>query len=127
MAAVADGAVVGADGDGKVFAITRPTSGEYLNETTFLISPGALDQIQFAHHSGNISRLALLTDGLQMVAMKVADGEPHAPFLAPLFRFIAAAEDEAKGRANLETFLASERVQSRADDDLTLLLAAVVP
>ena len=126
-AQIGDGSVVGADGDGKILAILRPVSGEYLNETTFLISPGALKQIQFALHAGKISRLAMLTDGLQMLALKVADGTPHAPFFEPLFRFIAAAEDEEKGRANLAAFLASDRVQSRADDDLTLLLAAVVP
>ena len=114
---VGDGSVVGADGDGAVFSILRPVSGEYLNETTFLISPGALEQIQFARHTGKISRLAMLTDGLQMLALKVADGTPHAPFFEPLFRFIAAAEDEEKGRASLAAFLASDRVQAKADDD----------
>jgi hypothetical protein len=126
-AQIGDGAVVFADGEGKILALLRPVAGEYLNETTFLVSSGALDQIQFAWRAGEISRLALLTDGLQMLALKAADGEPHAPFFAPLFAFIAAAEDEAKGRAGLASFLGSDRVRSRADDDLTLLLAAVVP
>ena len=43
-----------------------------------------------------------------------------------MFRFIAAAEDEVKANADLAAFLGSGRVQSRADDDLTLLLAALV-
>jgi hypothetical protein len=123
---VGDGAVVLADGQGKIHALLRPMSGEYLNETTFLNSPGALDQLQFAWYGDGVSRLAMLTDGLQMLALKVADGEPHAPFFEPLFRFIATTEDEGKGEADLAAFLGSERVQARADDDLTLLLAAVV-
>jgi hypothetical protein len=126
-AQIGDGAVVVADRDGKIFALLRPVAGEYLNETTFLISPAALDQIQFACHTGEISRLALLTDGLQMIALNIADGEPHAPFFTPFFGFIAAAEDEAKGREELAAFLGSNRVQLRTDDDLTLLLGAVVP
>ena len=126
-AQIGDGAVVFADGEGRILPLLRPVAGEYLNETTFLVSSGALDQIQFAWRGGEISRLALLTDGLQMLALKAVDGEPHAPFFAPLFAFTAAAEDEAKGRASLASFLGSDRVQSRADDDLTLLLAAVVP
>jgi len=123
---VGDGAVVAADADGKVLSLLRPMSGEYLNETTFLISPDALAQLQFAWHDRGVSRLALLTDGLQMLALKVADGEPHAPFFEPLFRFIATTEDEGKGEADLAAFLGSERVQARTDDDLTLLLAAAV-
>jgi len=126
-AQIGDGAVVLADGEGSILALLRPVAGEYLNETTFLISPGALDQIQFAWRAGEISRIALLTDGLQMLALKAANGEPHTPFFAPLFSFVAAAQDEAKSRASLADFLGSDRVQSRADDDLTLLLAAVVP
>ena len=126
-AQIGDGAVVFADGEGKIMALLRPVSGEYLNETTFIVTAGALDQIQFGWRAGEISRLALLTDGLQMLALKAADGEPHAPFFAPLFAFIATTEDEAKGRASLASFLGSDRVQSRADDDLTLVLAAVVP
>jgi hypothetical protein len=126
-AQIGDGAVVVADAEGTILALLRPVSGEYLNETTFLVSSGALDQIQYAWREGGISRLALMTDGLQMLALKSSNGEPHAPFFAPLFAFIAAAVDESKGRASLESFLGSDRVQSRADDDLTLLLAAVVP
>jgi hypothetical protein len=126
-AQIGDGAVVFADGGGKISTLLRPMAGEYLNETTFLVSYGALDQMQFAWRAGEISRLALLTDGLQMLALKAADGEPHAPFFTPLFAFTAAAEDEEKGCAGLASFLGSDRVRSRADDDLTLLLAAVVP
>jgi hypothetical protein len=125
-AQIGDGSVVGADGDGRILSLLRPIAGEYLNETTFLVSAGALDEIQFAWHEGKFPRLAMLTDGLQMLALKILDGAPHAPFFEPLFRFIATAEDEEKGRANLTAFLGSERVQTRADDDLTLLLAAIV-
>jgi len=125
-AQVGDGSVVAADGQGKILSLLRPIAGEYLNETTFLISPGALDELQFAWHGEGVARLAMLTDGLQMLALKVADGEPHAPFFEPLFRFIGMAEDEGKGQADLAAFLGSDRVQARTDDDLTLLLAAVV-
>ena len=123
---VGDGAVVVADGEGKVRSLLRPISGEYHNETTFLISPGALDELQFTWLGEGVSRLAMLTDGLQMLALKVADGEPHAPFFEPLFRFIGTAGDEGKSEADLAAFLGSDRVKARTDDDVTLLLAAAV-
>ena len=39
-AQVGDGAIV-ADAEGNVVGLTAPASGEYLNETVFLVSPGA--------------------------------------------------------------------------------------
>jgi hypothetical protein len=51
-------------------------------------------------------------------------GEPHPPLFTPLFRFVEAVEDREIAQAQLLAFLGGERVTQRADDDLTLLLAA---
>ena len=85
-AQVGDGAVVVADEAGGIVALTRPSSGEYLNETTFLVTDGALDRLQCAEWRGTVSHLAALTDGLQMLALKLPGGDPHPGFFAPLFR-----------------------------------------
>jgi hypothetical protein len=49
----------------------------------------------------------------------------HAPFFAPLFKFIAEAKDLDVANQELTGFLRSPRVCDRTDDDLTLLLAAL--
>lgn len=118
---VGDGAAVAGDDAGALFTLTSPQSGEYINETFFLASPEALDSAQFAFRRGRISQLALLSDGLQLLALKMPAGEPHAPFFAPLFRF--AAECGEDGQQQLQSFLRSPRIADRSDDDLTLLLA----
>jgi hypothetical protein len=119
---VGDGAAVIGVSDGAIVALTKPQSGEYINETTFLVSADYLSATQFAFWQGHAQHVAVFSDGLQMLALKLPAGEPHAPFFAPLFRFIENAEKDAPEQ--LAAFLRSPRITARADDDLTLLLAA---
>lgn len=125
-AQVGDGAVVAEDEDGAMHALTLPPRSEFANETVFLTSPGALAGAATAAWARPARRVALFTDGLQGLALRLPPGEPHAPFFAPLFRFAAeageAGEEDDAGAA-LSAFLSGPRVTARADDDLTLLLA----
>ena len=124
---IGDGAVVAREIDGEPFAVTRPAPGEYLNETVFLTSAGALESASFAIRHGPVDRLAVLTDGLQMLALRMPSGDPHPGFFDPLFRFVAESTDTDATDKTLATFLDSTRVRERADDDLTLVLAACLP
>jgi hypothetical protein len=125
-AQVGDGAAVLQNSEGQLVAFTAPQQGEYVNETTFLISPDYLNTAQFRHTRGRFSHAALFSDGLQRLALKLPEGEPHAPFFAPLFGFIAQASEVVAEQRNeqLAAFLQSPRITERADDDLTLVLAA---
>jgi hypothetical protein len=124
---IGDGAVVAQEEGGVTFAVTRPAPSEYLNETTFLVSPGAIDGASFALWRGDLARIAALTDGLQMLALRMPGGDPHQGFFDPLFRFVAVTGNPVEREAALRTFLDSARVRERADDDLTLFLAACGP
>jgi hypothetical protein len=127
-AQVGDGAVVVRDRDGGLTALTTVDGGgEYLNETVFLTSPGALGGLSMQAFDGAPTHVALLTDGLQMLALKMPGREPHLPFFDPLFRFAGAQGDPAGAAERLAAFLAGPRVSARADDDLTLVVAAVNP
>lgn len=123
-AQIGDGGVVVGDDEGNVIGLTAPQSGEYINETTFLTSPDSLSAAQVVFWPGNPRNVALFSDGLQMLALKMPGGEPYPPFFSPLFRFLVNATDGAQEQ--LAAFLRSPRVTERADDDLTLLLAARV-
>ena len=123
-AQVGDGAVVLGDGKDRPLALTAPRVGEYINETTFLASPGALEGVQVALWRGTPLYLSVFSDGLQMIALKMPGGVPHAPFFGPLFRFVDQATDEEEARGKLIDFLCSRRIRERTDDDLTLLIAA---
>ena len=124
---VGDGAVVARFAGQGLTALTRPPRTEHLNETTFLTSDGSLSELQFALCDEPALGLALLSDGLQMLALKMPQGEPHAPFFAPLLRFTAGAAEPARADEQLQAFLQSPGVVQRTDDDVTLLLAVREP
>ncbi len=122
-AQVGDGAVVGRLADDSFRAVTRPPAQEYVNETTFLTSANPFGQASFAVLREPLTGLALFSDGLQMLALKMPEGTPHAPFFTPLLRFVAEVKDPNATEGQLRRFLQSPRVTDRADDDLTLVLA----
>jgi hypothetical protein len=118
--AVGDGAAVVADADGRLVVPLPPDRGEFRNETVFVTSDGWEQAIRTASvPSADVTGLALLTDGLELLALDVASGTPHPPFFAPLLQFAAAGG----AAAELVAFVGSERVRTRTDDDCTLVLA----
>ncbi len=125
VAQVGDGAAIVCDDAGEVGALTVPQNGEYLNETEFLVAPQALESIQWAVRRGEPAHVAVLSDGLEMLALKMPDGVPHQPFFDPLFRFMADVGGEQEANRQLQEFLGSTRIRERTDDDVTLLLASV--
>jgi len=120
---IGDGAVVAEDEDGRLWTATRLQRGEYANETHFLTEEGALDQVSIEVFERPVRALAVLSDGLVRLALKLPDQEPHAPFFQPLFRFAGAVEDGEQAASQLAGFLDSERVNARTDDDKSLVLA----
>jgi serine/threonine protein phosphatase PrpC len=125
VAQIGDGSVVVSDEEGKLRSLTKPQSGEYINETIFLIAPGALELMQTEVYRGRVKHLAAFTDGLQRLALKLPENEPHEPFFQPLFRFIENVTEEAEAEEQLTAFLSSPRLRERTEDDLTLLLATL--
>ena len=67
-----------------------------------------------------------MTDGLERLALRFDTQTPHVPFFDPFFRAIRAAKDYTGLNDALQTFLASEPVRERSDDDKTLILASFV-
>jgi Protein phosphatase 2C len=124
VAQIGDGAAVAGDSAGNAIALTVPPCGEYINETVFLTSPNAVETAQFHVRREKMAHLAVFSDGLQMLALKIPEGTPHGPFFAPLFQFASSITNEEDAKQQLESFLRSPRVSERTDDDLTLLLAS---
>jgi hypothetical protein len=120
-----DGAVVACLPDGSLRALTQPAGGEFANDTLFVTAPDAMEAAQRVVWEGTARHLAVFTDGLQALALKIPGHEPHAPFFAPLFAFAAEVADAAEAEAEMCAFLSGPRVTARSDDDLTLVLATL--
>lgn len=126
VAQIGDGVAVVGDITGQIIALTTPQRGEYVNETIFLVSPNALESAQINVWHGAAANVAVLSDGLQMLALEFPLDIPHRPFFSPLFNFVSDVTNEAEAKEQLVAFLRSDRLTKRTDDDLTLLLATLL-
>jgi hypothetical protein len=100
-----------------------PSSGEYVNTTHFVTDARFEQNIEFEWRDQQIDEVAVLTDGLQRLALDFHAGRPHVPFFAPIFESLRSCPDPLQLRAPLRTFLESPQVEERTDDDKTLILA----
>lgn len=106
-----------------------PQKGEYANVTRFLVDDDAPSRIEVAELRCGITGIALMTDGLEPLALHYESRTVHSPFFegfARPLRSSALPDGPVKLSAQLEAFLISDKVTARADDDLTLVLATFV-
>jgi hypothetical protein len=123
IAQLGDGAVVARDAEGDLFTASQQQRGEYANETYFLSGDAYREQAQVEFVPGRFCALALMSDGLTRLALRLPAGDPHAPFFTPLFSFLETQPVNGNGPEALASFLSSERVNARTDDDKSLILA----
>lgn len=121
---VGDGALVLADpaAEGGYACAFWPDSGEYHNTTHFISDERYAEHLHISRGDGRVLELAMLTDGLQMLALDYANRRPHAPFFHSLFRPLRAAADSGSLRHALRRLMDSPAVNARTDDDKTLIL-----
>lgn len=102
-----------------------PERGEYANQTSFLTDRTARAHLRTTAIFAPVDAVALFTDGVQALALHYETRAAHAPFFGPIFAAVGsdgAAEPGGLSGA-LAGFLDSPAVNSRADDDKTLVVA----
>lgn len=119
---VGDGIIVFDGPEGYNLAFW-PNNGEYANTTRFLSEDDYQRHMRVEIVHRQLSEVAVLTDGLQMLALDIAGGKVHAPFFAPLFKTVKNSGDQAALETSLLKFMNSPRVNERTDDDKSLILA----
>lgn len=125
---IGDGGVVLDVGSGLELAIV-PMAGEYANMTHFVTDEDAISVLLTKAYADPALRVAAFSDGLQRLALNMAEYTPHEPFFAPFFNGMAKAtpEQEDQLQALLVKFLGGAAVNERTDDDKTLALAIRLP
>lgn len=103
-----------------------PEQGEYANTTFFATDEDAPQHLRFASLPSQGVCLAMMSDGLQGLALNYRSRTVHNPFFQTMFRAVVA--DPRSGHlanlsAALADYLVSEQVNIRTDDDKTLILA----
>ncbi|WP_299489879.1 PP2C family serine/threonine-protein phosphatase [Acaryochloris sp. IP29b_bin.137] len=105
----------------------EPSKGEYINETVFVTSDHAVEQMQVAVRADHHPFVCAATDGLEKVAIRFQDWQAFPPFFKPFLECLRSIPDANERQAYLEAFLESERLNAKTDDDKTLLLCLFGP
>jgi hypothetical protein len=124
-----DGVIVVRKAQDEWCSVFWPQKGEYANVTRFLTDEDSLSHIQI-DSLPEVSDVALLTDGLESLALHYASRSVFAPFFGGLFTPLLTSEGSSEILAlssELESFLSSPRVASRTDDDVSIVLATRQP
>lgn len=121
---IGDGGIVVSSG-GPLEVPIAPMSGEYANMTHFVTDDNAVENLQTVLYPSSLSKAALFSDGIQRLALNMAENTAHEPFFAPFFKGLADAKPELDDQLSeaLARFLASDAVNQRTDDDKTLVIA----
>ncbi len=105
--------------DGLHLLASTPGTGEYVNETVFLTSSGALTQVTVeCVYDPDLTAVMLSTDGLVPAAIRQQGGRrrPNGSFLGPVFGALADP-------AGIARLLLEDRISALSADDKTLLMA----
>ena len=124
---IGDGFLVYRTQDDEAFQLLfQPDKGEFINETLFVTSQGAIQSIQYTFQQVPPKFICAATDGLEKVAIKFQDWTPHAPFFKPFQDCLHLIPEPSERKAYIETFLESDRLNAKTDDDKTMLLCLAV-
>lgn len=124
---IGDGAIVKNDGSGFYTPVWWPHNGEYQNTTSFVIDDRNFRHLRVLKIDSSVTEVAMFTDGLQMVALNNAEMNVHQPFFIDMFKSLRMAAQEEHITIlhhKLETYLGSQIINNRTDDDKTLFLAS---
>ena len=103
-----------------------PQKGEYANSTFFLTDDTALDEAKVTPLPHDIQDIALLSDGLESLALHYATRTAYAPFFHGAFANVYSSQEQGElvgTSAALANFLRSPAIRARTDDDVSLVLA----
>jgi len=123
---VGDGCAVLRDEDTNSWiAPSWPFHGEYASTTAFVTddpSPPAC----IARHARPITAISVFSDGLERLALDLRTRQPFAPFFDSVIAPVVGSDLLGKDgdlSSKLDSFLGSDGINSRSDDDKTLVLA----
>jgi hypothetical protein len=97
-----------------------PNLDEYVNVTTFVTHAHAPLQ---THVGPPAEALLLLSDGLQSLVLDYQAGRPHTPFCQGVIAELGKSTDSRKLQRDLTTWLSSDAIRTRSDDDISLAMA----
>lgn len=125
-----DGAIVVSKNDSEEYSpVFWPQHGEYANQTNFVIQSNFDENLEFSYLTEQFDKIAVFTDGLERLVLDFTSRTAHAPAFSTIFDWLAKKEitDNNTQCPALAAYLSSEYINSRTDDDKTLIMAIRQP
>lgn len=119
---IGDGFIVVHPEEEEYQLLFPPDKGEFINETTFVTSVNALNDMQVCVKPGKQRFICASTDGLERVAIQMNNWTPFPPFFKPLEEYLCETTNPEKEDEYIRNFLESDRLNAHTNDDKTLLL-----
>ena len=127
FAHIGDGCSVCFDAEKEEWiAPSWPEHGEYAS-TTFFVTDDPKPRLRVFEHVGEVTAVVAFSDGLERLALDFSTQQPFHKFFAAMSNPIVASVSKGKDRdlsAKLLDYLASNSINSRTDDDKTLVIAS---
>ncbi|MCR5266460.1 MAG: protein phosphatase 2C domain-containing protein [Cyanobacteria bacterium RUI128] len=101
-----------------------PQNGEFMNTTLFATDRNVEDTFMFKKMDRKISRVAMHTDGIEIISLNFAEQRPFVPFFNPFFSALEKMQQDGYSDGlskQLGAFLASDKVNQKTDDDKTVV------
>ncbi len=125
---VGDGVIVYANSYGAddYSVMNWPEKDEYENVTVFVTQDSAVTSLMFDKGTDQIDEIAILSDGIQRLALDFSARSAFSPFFRDMFKPLRSENPgmSERGSEALTALLKSAKVNSRTDDDKTLILAS---
>lgn len=121
---IGDGFIVVRTSQTDYRLIFKPDKGEFANQTTFVTSSAALEEMQVQVIQESPAFICAASDALERVAIRMSDWTPFSPFFKPLEDYLAETSNPEIDDEYLVNFIQSERLNQKTDDDKTLLLCS---
>ncbi|MGV2391142.1 MAG UNVERIFIED_CONTAM: protein phosphatase 2C domain-containing protein [Microcystis novacekii LVE1205-3] len=118
---IGDGFIVFKPLEGNYQLLFQPDKGEYINETTFVTSSNAVEDMQIGVLTEPVAFICVATDGVEKVSIDYKTWEPFPPFFQPLEEYLQQTKTPLQ--EDLKEFLEREDLDKLTTDDKTLLLA----
>ncbi len=119
---IGDGFIVVRSGEETSYQVLfEPSKGEFINETVFVTTEGAIEHMGVCVRPSEFPFVCAASDGLERVAIRMQTWEPFDPFFKPFEACLSQLPSQPEREEYLKTFLESDRLNAKTDDDKTML------
>ena len=123
---IGDGAIVAYSPlNNSWISLSWPEHGEYVSTTRF-ITEYPIPALRYNYFDEPITDIALFSDGIERLALDFKGHVPFAPFFDSMLPHLRNSAEYGCSKFlsdNLSSYLSSNQINSRTDDDKTLILA----